>query len=140
MTNNFDTISLHTLPNPRTPDELWPDLSKVEEAKLAADRERIARENPGYAQLGGDECGRRDLAGKSVAVPFVGTAAASLVVAEAVRLLHDGPAYHDVKLGLGNPGQRFVRRSGSYAAQDTAGLNFVRADQDWIVNNGKETQ
>jgi hypothetical protein len=26
--NNFDTISLHTLPNPRPPAELWPDLSK----------------------------------------------------------------------------------------------------------------
>lgn len=131
VANNFDTISLHTLPNPRTPDELWPDLSKEEEAKLAADRERIVRENPGYAQLGGDECGRRDLAGKSVAVPFVGTSAASLVIAEAVRLLHVGPACHDIKLRLGNPGQRYVRRNESYTAQDTAGLNFVRVDQHW---------
>ena len=127
--NNFDTISLRTLPNPRTPEELWPDLSTEEEAKLAAHRERIARENPGYVQLGGDECGRRDLAGKSVAVPFVGTSAASLVVAEAVRLLHDGPAYLDIKLRLGNPSQRFARRNGSYTAQDAAGLNFVRADK-----------
>jgi hypothetical protein len=62
MANNFDTISLHTLPNPRTPEELWPDLSREEEAKLAAHSERIARENPGYVQLGSDECGRRDLA------------------------------------------------------------------------------
>lgn len=129
--NNFDTVSLHTLPNPRTPGELWPDLSLEEEAKLAADRERVARENPGYAQLAGDECGRRDLAGKSVAVPFVGTGAASLVVAEAVRLLHDGPAYHDIKLRIGNPGQRFVRRNGSCSAQDTAGLNFARVDRSW---------
>jgi hypothetical protein len=29
-----------------------------------------------------------ELAGKSVAVPFVGTTAASLVIAEAIRLLH----------------------------------------------------
>jgi hypothetical protein len=129
MANNFDTISLHTLPNPRMSDELWPDLSGEEEVKLAADHERIARENPGYAQLGGDECGRRDLAGKSVAVPFVGTGAASLVIAEAIRLLHDGPAYHDIKLRLGALGQRFARRNGSYTAQDTAGLNFVRAGE-----------
>ena len=125
MANNFDTISFHTLPNPRTPEELWPDLSKEEEAKLAAYQERMARENPGYRQLGGDDCGRRDLAGKSVAVPFVGTSAASLVVAEAVRLLHDGPAYLDIKLGLGNPGKRFALRNGNYTAQDTAGVTFV---------------
>jgi hypothetical protein len=127
MANNFDTISFHTLPNPRTPDELWPDLSKDEEAKLAAYQEQIARENPGYRNLGGDDCGRRDLAGKSVAVPFVGTSAASLVVAETVRLLHDGPAYLDIKLGLGNPGKRLIRRNGNYTAQDAAGMAFVRA-------------
>jgi hypothetical protein len=127
MANNFDTISFHTLPNPRTPDELWPDLSKEEAARLAEHQERIVRENPGYLQLAGDDCGRRDLAGKSVAVPFVGTCAASLVLAEAVRLLHDGPAYLDIRFGLGNPGKRFARRNGSYSAQDTARLTFVGA-------------
>lgn len=135
MANNFDTISLHTLPNPRGPEELWPDLSQEEEEKLAAYRERIARENPGYAHLGGDECGRRALAGKSVAAPFVGTSAASLVVAEAVRLLHDGPAYLEIKLGLGNPGKRVARRNGNYAAHDSAGLTFVRADPRGVAKN-----
>jgi len=125
--NNFDTISLHTLPNPRAPGELWQDLSKDDEARLAAHQERMARENTGYLRLGGDDCGRRELAGKSVAVPFVGTTAASLVVAEAVRLLHDGPAYHDIKLGLGDLGRRLCRRNGNYAAQDVVGLTFVAA-------------
>jgi hypothetical protein len=73
--------------------------------------------------------GKRDLAGKSVAVPFVGMSAASLAVAEAVRPLHDGPAYIDIKLGLGNPDKRFARRNGSYTAQDAAGLTFIRAKQ-----------
>ena len=31
--SNFDTISLHTLPNPRTPDELSPDLRKRRQAR-----------------------------------------------------------------------------------------------------------
>ena len=74
---NFDTISLHALPNPRTPAELWPDFSADEMIRRAADQERVARENPGYARLGKDDCGRFELAGKSVAVPFVGAAAAS---------------------------------------------------------------
>lgn len=104
MANNFDTISLHTWPNPREPEDLWPDPSPEEAAKLAAEEERIARENPGYQALGSDECGRRGLAGKSVAVPSAGTGAASLVAAEVVRLLHDGPSYYDVRLGLGDPG------------------------------------
>jgi hypothetical protein len=127
IASNFDIISVHTLPNPRAPEDLWPDLSEEEKAKLAAYHERMARENPGYRHVGGDDCGRRDLAGKSVAVPFVGTSAASLVIAEAVRLLHDGPAYFDIKLGLGNPGMRLKRRAGNYTAQDAAGLTYVRA-------------
>jgi hypothetical protein len=127
MANNFDTISFHTLPNPRAPELLWPDMNEEEIAKLAAHEERMARENRGYVRLGGDECGRRQLAGESVAVPFVGTTAASLVVAEAVRLLHEGPAYFDIRLNLGNPAGRFARRNGNYAAQDAAGLTFVTA-------------
>jgi hypothetical protein len=123
--NNFDTISFHTLPNPRKVEELWPDLSKEEAEKIAAEQERVARDNPGYQKLGRDTCGRRDLAGKSVAVPFVGTAAASLVIAEAVKLLHDGPAYHGIKVSLGDPAKRSTCRNGSYTAQDTAGLTFV---------------
>jgi hypothetical protein len=125
MANNFDTIGFHTLPNARTPDELWPDLNEEEERKRAEHVERVARDNPGYSRLGKDLCGRYELAGKSVAVPFVGTTAASLVVAETVRLLHDGPAYTDIKLSLGTPTERLIRMNGNYAAEDAAGLKFV---------------
>ena len=130
MADNFDTISFHTLPNPRSAEVLWPDMTDEEKAKLAAYEERMARDNPGYVGLGGEECGRRGLAGEAVAVPFVGTTAASLVVAEAVRLLHDGPAYFDIRLSLGNLAGRFARRNGNYAAQDAAGLSFVAAKKD----------
>ena len=127
MADNFDTIGLHTLPNPRTPVDLWPDLSEEEGAKLAEHQDRMARENPGYAHLGADDCGRRELAGKSVAVPFVGTSAAALVVAEVVRLFHGGPAYFNIKLSLGTAGKPSARRNGDYTARDTAGLTFVAA-------------
>lgn len=123
--SNFDTISLHTLPNPRTPAELWPDLDEDAKKKRAAEKERMARENPAYAGLGRDACGRFELAGKSVAVPFVGVAAASLVVAEALRLLHAGPSFADLKFSLGTPGTRAAKLNGNYSAQDAAGLNFV---------------
>ncbi len=125
--SNFDTISLHTLPNPRTPAELWPDLSKEEERKRVEHHERIARENAAYSNLGRDECGRVELAGKSVAVPFVGTTAASLVVAEAIRLLHDGAAYTDIKLRLGSLDKRFVQTTDHYAAEDCAALKYCES-------------
>jgi hypothetical protein len=125
--SNFDTISLHTLPNPRTSAELWPDLSTDEEKRRAAYHERIARENPGYARLGKDDCGRFELAGKSVAVPFVGIAAGSLVLAEVLRLLHGGPAFTDIKVCLGTPNNCAARMSGNYRGQDTAGLKFGAA-------------
>ena len=103
--NNFDTISLHTLPNPRPSQELWPDLDEEEQEKERKRRELAAAENPAYLELAGDECGRIELAGKSIAVPFVGAAAASLVIAETIRLLHQGPAYTDIKLSARFPGE-----------------------------------
>jgi hypothetical protein len=74
--NNFDTISLHTFPNPRPPSELWPDYSPEEISRRQARQERMARENAAYTGMNEDECGRYDLAGKSIAVPFVGVTAA----------------------------------------------------------------
>ena len=126
-TDNFDTISFHTLPNPRTAEELWPDRSPEEETRQREQRERVARENPAYSRLENDQCGRAELAGKSVAVPFVGAAAATLVVAEAIRLLHGGPAYTDVKLVLSDLGRRYARTTRNYSAQDLAGLNYCDA-------------
>lgn len=125
MSSNFDTISFHTLPNARAPAELWPDLSADDQRKRVEQRERVARENPGYSRLAKDECGRFDLVDKSVAVPFVGTAAASLVIAEGARLLHDGPAYTDIKLSMGVPNKCIAHMKGNYSAQDTNGLRFV---------------
>lgn len=126
-TSNFDTISLHTLPNPRLAAELWPDVAEEDVAKEYEHRTRVARENAGYASLAADQCGRVDLAGKSIAVPFVGAIAASLVVAESIRLLHRGPAYADLKLGLAAPSLGIGRTPGSYTDQDLAGLKTCRS-------------
>jgi hypothetical protein len=122
--DNFDTISVHTLPNPRTPLELWPDLTADEKEKREKLRERIARENTAYKHLGRDECGRCELAGKSVAVPFVGATAATLVLAETIRFLHDGPAYTDVKLALSALSGRSAQSNRNYSAPDLVGLKY----------------
>jgi hypothetical protein len=121
---NFETISFHTLPNPRTAEELWPDLGLEEQETQRRELERIAQENPAYEELGDDLCGRANLAGKSVAVPFVGVAAATLVLAEAIRLLHDGPAYSDIKLSLSDLNSVSAIRKSSYTVHDSAGVLF----------------
>lgn len=61
--NNFDTVNLHTFPNPRPASELWPDLTPEETAKIKDHEERLVKENAGYRDMDGDECGRYKLAG-----------------------------------------------------------------------------
>ena len=125
--HNFETVSFHTLPNLRVAEELWPDPSPEEEEIQRQELERIAQENPAYEELGDDICGRAQLAGKSVAVPFVGVTAATLVVAEAIRLLHDGPAYSDIKLSLSDLKSVSAIHKGNYTIQDSAGITFCEA-------------
>lgn len=122
---NFDTISLHTLPNPRTAEDLWPIMSDAEQKIQKAKEEQTARENPGYVSLGGDDCGRALLAGKAVAVPFVGVTAACLVVAEVLRLLHDGMRYTDARIRLGALGASSFQSAGPYGVEDLASVAFV---------------
>jgi len=129
MASNFDTLSMHTLPHPRSPEEIWPDLSPREVEKRVRAQERMARENRGYLAAGRDECGRYELAGKAVGVPFVGMTAATFVVAETLRLLHGGPAYIDVKMSLGTPGQCHAqsRDPALYTVGDLTGLEYATA-------------
>jgi hypothetical protein len=125
--HNFDTIGLHTLPNARSPAELWPVTSQQEEAEMRAEAERMVRDNAGYQALDSDNCGRALLAGNAVAVPFVGVTAATLVVAELLRLLHDGACYTDGKLCLGNLRTRAFPIVRQYMPQDLAGITAVDA-------------
>jgi hypothetical protein len=120
--DNFDTISLHALPNPRSPLELWPDPDAHEAGARHHFAEQAARGNPAYQDLARDECGRYELADKSVAVPFVGVVAATFVLAEALRVWHDGPAYETIKLTLSSPENRFALTARNYSVRDTVGL------------------
>lgn len=125
---NFDTISFHALPNPRCLEELWPVPTPEGKTAQAQQLEHMARENPAYALLDDDDCGRAKLAGKSVAVPFVGAAAASIVLAEAIRLLHGGPAYTDIKIVLSDLSRRFAPMIRNYGPQDVSGSTYCLAE------------
>ena len=125
--NNFDSMSLHTLPNPRCVRELWPDLSEEEEKMREVHLESIAQENEAYARSGLDACGRFEFAGKSIAIPFVGAIAGCLVVAETIRLFHDGPAYTDIRLRLGTFQTHCVPPNRRYSPDDTSAHRSMEA-------------
>lgn len=133
LPSNFDAIGLHTLPNRRRAEELWPVGNAAGEIALAELHVKRARENPGYARLAKDECGRIELAGKSIAVPFVGMTAAALALAEALRLLHGGPRFQSLKARLGSLGERPAFDGTSYGATDLVGIGYAPA-----VTNGAD--
>jgi hypothetical protein len=122
---NFDTISMHSYPNTRSAMELWPDLEASDAEKEIERQQKLAQENAGYKGVAHDECGRVAFAGKSIAVPFVGVTAATLVVAESLRLLHGGPAYGQLKLRLATPEICRGVYLGDYSAEQAAGIPFV---------------
>lgn len=121
--DNFDTLAVHTFPQSRGVEELWPDASSGEIADQKQ-RMRAAQRSAAYADIGYDECGRFQLAGKSIAVPFVGTAAASFVLAEAIRIFHRGSACTAVKLRMATPNILRVVPERTYADSDITLLPF----------------
>jgi len=91
---DFRRMRLHTLPGRRRASEIWRGTSVGENVE----------EQPAYKRLladgSVDQCGMTLLAGKAVGAPFVGAAAASLALAEVLRLLHGGRLHQLVDLDL----------------------------------------
>jgi hypothetical protein len=116
---NFQTMRIHTLPARRPASEIWAGNG------VSANVE----ERPAYQAMmkSGelDQCGVTLLAGKAVGAPFVGAAAACLVVSEVLRLLHGGALHQLVDLDLKSP----EHRSTVGQARDLSSINpgFVAA-------------
>lgn len=89
--SDFHLLRCHTLPQEKSPDELWP-----------SEREDGATDSvlPNLDAYGIDECGKALLGGKAVGVPFVGMFASSLLIADILRRLHGGTGFvvQDVEL------------------------------------------
>lgn len=98
--HNFDTIAFHAWPNSRTASEVWPLETEEELAAREVRNQQQATSNEAYLSLAADECGRLRLAGKSVAVPFVGAVASCVVLAEMLKTVNSGPSFSDLKLRL----------------------------------------
>jgi hypothetical protein len=102
---NFDSITMNVLPNGHvTASQLWP----ANNAELAARREeeakRLASSRTVYKSvLEHQGCGHVELAGRSVAVPFVGAMSAALALSELVRRLLGAARYDRVHLQMASP-------------------------------------
>lgn len=84
---DFRALRLHTLPASRSAAKIW---------HRRDDDEKVDGRPAGKLLLKSGEldiCGVTLLAGKAVGAPFVGAVAASLVIAEVLRLLHGGPLH-----------------------------------------------
>ena len=110
---NFRTIRLHTLPSSRSAAEIWNSKPTGE----------THEERPAYTRLVADgildQCGMTLLAGKAVGAPFVGAAAATLVLAEILRILHGGIVHQMIDLDLVSLDQRVASRN----QHDFSGFN-----------------
>jgi hypothetical protein len=99
---DFRRMRLHTLPGARTAAELWPTRAAEDSAQT----------QPAYSRLQDegvlDRCGMTLLAGKAVGAPFVGAVAATLSLAEILRLLHGGGVHQVIDIDLLALDQRVV--------------------------------
>lgn len=110
---DFRTMRLHVLPGARSAAEIW----------SAAPLPETVVDRPAYTRLLAsgtlDQCGMTLLAGKAVGAPFVGAVAATLAVAEVLRLLHEGPVHRLLDVDLLSLDQR----AASPHPGDFGGLN-----------------
>ncbi|HTQ40234.1 MAG TPA: hypothetical protein VMJ32_14500 [Pirellulales bacterium] len=97
--DNFDAISIHSFPNgQKAATKFWPSS-----ASPSMDESAIL-ENVFYRSVAAhDGCGHMQLASVSAAVPFVGAVAATIVLAEPLRILHGGKRYDSVDVRLESP-------------------------------------
>ena len=107
--SDFDDIQIHTLPlQERTAQELWPIVQKH------TYRNDLAQNNAFYRQYHEQHrCGELELAGVSVAVPFVGAIAGALVCAEVLRELNGGQRAAFIGMPLRCMEERRIRYSPS---------------------------
>jgi hypothetical protein len=123
---DFDAFRVHSLPSPNhRASELWTSkpLANMDFAKDLAAKRDVYRE---IERVAG--CGHVELAGKAVAVPFVGAVASSLVMAETLRMLHDGERYAAIGMQLSSPDEMQIHRiDGGYRGKNQPNIDYTES-------------
>jgi hypothetical protein len=104
-------MTLHTLPSSRKAEDIWPATtrSSVEHLlSLPAYEGMIENRVQEGVSREAAACGLTELAGRTVGAAFVGAAAATLVVADPLRLLNGGLSFETVGLSLNSLKHRQV--------------------------------
>ncbi len=128
----FD-MTLHVLPSSRTAGEIWAAQTDSHAERLLrlpayqAMIEQRSRDAGISREVAG--CGLIELAGRTVGAAFVGTAAATLAVAEPLRLLHDGASFETISLSLNAIGQRLVHCNRAAPSPSPAYVEAVAAER-----------
>jgi hypothetical protein len=120
---DFRTLRLHTLPASRSAVEIWPLTSEPPAAIVPPAYTKLLRD--GVL----DRCGMTLLAGKAVGAPFVGAVAATLVIAESLRLLHGGMSLQLLDLDLQWPEHREAVPQRRDFSRLNPGFVRIRPDQ-----------
>jgi hypothetical protein len=110
---NFRTIRLHTLPSPKSANDIWKAEDPREEVEERAAYKSLLKNGAL------DHCGITLLAGKAVGAPFVGAVASCVVLSEVLRLLHGGPIHQVIDLDL----QSLEHRSAVSSVYDFGQIN-----------------
>lgn len=99
--NNYTRIRLQMFPGAQSSEEVqaWQVPPTISPDSLSRDAYIALHEE------GVDECGLVMIAGKAIAVTFVGAVAACMSVAVVLRILHDGPGLGVQTINLSSPGQ-----------------------------------
>ena len=93
--HDFRGLLVHTLPGALSAADLWKDEAGANQSAAEAAAYRKMLDEGSL-----DRCGVTLLAGKAVGAPFVGAVAATLVLAEVLRLLHGGRLHRLIDMNL----------------------------------------
>ncbi len=96
---------VHIFPAAESPATAFGQDSPAPAALKPAYESEIARQVEGGMEDATARCGLLELAGITIGAAFVGTTASTLVVADILRLLHDGENYSVIALDLRAPNQ-----------------------------------
>jgi hypothetical protein len=115
---DFLGIDLHTFPASKPSREVWREIV-TSEVDIAPPAYRALLERSK------DRCGTVRLAGRSIGAPFVGAAAASLVIAELARLILGGARYEMISCHLRDLRGRSVMGGEPWPAFNPGGIRLA---------------
>lgn len=121
-------ILIHTFPSQLTPKEAFPSGIRADRPLGAVYEAEISRRESAGAEPGTARCGVVELAGAAAAAAFVGATAASLAVADLLRLLHGGQQYAVLGVDLRSPGEASVAMAETPEPDFNPGYTSVRSD------------